>query len=191
MKIIDNFFKDHDLDLLTTNLNKEIQNDKCELFYYGQNVAADQTIYEENDHLGLENCRYYRLTENTLDITLATLHERKIITAEALQIKDCMLKYHMNRAPYQAKFHKDGLYENNNKLDYIGMTIFLNDWDTSDGGLFVYKSTVSDTAGTYVEPKKNRIIINPQDLPHAVTQITNPSVIRQSLQFFMNVEHLV
>jgi hypothetical protein len=191
MKIIDNFFSETQLKELTDSLEIEITNKNSELYYHGQNHAPHQIQYEENDHEGLENCRYYRLTEHTLTIMLQTLYERNIITHQLVESKDCMLKYHVNRAPYMAKFHKDGLYEKNNKLDYIGMTIFLNDWQTQDGGLFIYKSTDNESIGTFIEPKKNRIIINPEDLPHAVTQITNPLAVRKSLQFFMNVEHLM
>ena len=191
MKIIDNFFSDTQFKELINSLETEIKDKKCELYYYGQNHAPNELYNDEIDHEGLEHCRYYRLTENTLTITLQTLHKQGVITEEGLKAKDCMLKYHVNRSPYRAKFHKDGLYEQSSKLDYIGMTVFLNDWKTKDGGLFIYKENAGDTVGTFIQPKKNRIIINPLDLPHAVTQISNPSAVRKSLQFFINVEHLV
>lgn len=191
MKIIDNFLSDAQFSKLIDSLETEIKDKKCELYYYGQTHAPNELQFDETEHEGLEHCRYYRLIGDTLTITLQALHEQGIITEEGLKAKDCMLKYHANRAPYRAKFHKDGLYEQGSKLDYIGMTVFLNDWEIEDGGLFIYKENAGDTVGTFIQPKKNRIIINPLDLPHAVTQILNPLVVRKSLQFFINVEHLM
>jgi hypothetical protein len=105
---------------------------------------------------------------------------------------DSMLRYHVNRAPYNARWHLDGLYAKKDELDYIGITIFLNDvWQTNDGGLFVYKENKNDTQGKFVEPIGNRVIINSKDLDHAVTAITNQEVIRYSLQMFINHKYLI
>ena len=48
-----------------------------------------------------------------------------------------------------------------------------------------------DTQGKFIEPIGNRIIINSKDLNHAVTAITNPNVIRYSLQMFINHKYLI
>ena len=70
---------------------------------------------------------------------------------------------------------------NKDEIDYVGVTFFLNEtWNFQDGGLFLFKQDNADR-GEYVEPIGNRIVINNEDLYHAVTKIVTPDVKRRSL----------
>lgn len=191
MKIIDNFFDEHTLEQLKQAIDNEITMENRELFYKEQHHASTESLLVENEHFGLDNCRYYLLKNTAVDIILKNLYDKKHLTEEGFKSKDCMLRYHVNTAPYRATWHKDGLYEKGSGVDYVGITIFLNDWNSDNGGLFVYKEQDNDTQGIFVEPKKNRIIINSKDQVHAVTQISNSTVIRYSLQMFINHAHLI
>jgi hypothetical protein len=184
MKIIDNFF-----DLTTlSELKKDIQNQIDDK----NSVIKKYDLVTEKDHVGLENSNYYFLNGRAKIIVLKHLITTKLLSADALNFNDIMLHYHVNRAPYNARWHLDGLYAKKDELDYIGITIFLNDdWNTNDGGLFVYKENKNDTQGKFIEPIGNRIIINYKDLNHAVTAITNKEVIRYSLQMFINTKYLI
>lgn len=191
MKIIDNFFDEQTLEHLKQAIHNEITMENRELFYKEQHHAPKELLLAENEHFGLDNCRYYLLKNVAVDIILKNLYDKKHLTEEGFKSKDCMLRYHVNTAPYRATWHKDGLYEKGDGVDYVGITIFLNDWNSDNGGLFVYKEHDDDTQGIFVEPKKNRIIINSKDQVHAVTQISNSTVTRYSLQMFINHAHLI
>jgi len=202
MKIIDNFFDANTLAELKTAIQNEIQDEKCAIHYVEQhNAPTDkdhdglenkELLLTEKDHFGLKNCKYYLLKNESVKIILNTLIKKNYVSKEILNDMDCMLRYHVNKTPYGAKWHLDGLYETNNSLDYVGITIFLNDtWNPNHGGLFVYKNNKDDTQGMFVEPIGNRIIINPNDLTHAVTQISDPNVVRYSLQMFINHKYLI
>jgi hypothetical protein len=202
IKVIDNFFDSTILFELKTAIQNEIQDKKCDINYAEQhhaptvkdNDALDdqKLLLTEKDHFGLTNCKYYLLKNESKKIILNTLVKKNYVSKEILNDMDCMLRYHVNKAPYGAKWHLDGLYEKNDSLDYVGITIFLNDtWNPNHGGLFVYKKNKDDSQGMFVEPIGNRIIINPEDLPHAVTQISDPNIVRYSLQMFINNKYLI
>ena len=196
MKIIDNFFDTHILEQLKNAIKTEITDESCVLNYVEQNHDKLQTTEElltENEHFGLINSKYYLLKGPSVNIILQALIDKKYAVASVIDNWDGMLRYHENKAPYGAQWHLDGLYENNNAaLDYVGITIFLNDtWHVNYGGMFVYKETKEDTQGIFVEPIGNRIIINTNDLIHAVTPITNNEVTRYSLQMFINHKYLI
>ena len=146
----------------------------------------------EKEHYGLVNSKYYLLKGSSVNIILQQLIDKKYAAASVIDNWDGMLRYHENKAPYGAKWHLDGLYEHDDSLDYVGITIFLNDtWHVNYGGMFVYKETKEATQGIFVEPIGNRIIINTNDLIHAVTPITNNEVTRYSLQMFINHKYLI
>lgn len=200
MKIIDDFFDEQTLEQLKQCIDNEITKKNCELFYHEQHHAPTDSDHDglenknlllaETDHFGIENCKYYLLKNTAVDIVLKNLYDKKHLTEKGLKSKDCMLRYHVNTAPYRATWHKDSLADNAS-IDYVGITIFLDDWDSNNGGLFVFKENANDTQGIFVEPKKNRIIINPNDQVHAVTQISKSGAIRHSLQMFINHLHLI
>jgi len=184
MKIIDNFFDLTALSELKKAIQSEITNESS--------AIKKSDLSTEKDHVGLDNSNYYFLNGPAKIIVLENLVANELLSADVMDGKDIMLRYHVNRAPYNARWHLDGLYAEKDELDYIGITIFLNDnWETNDGGLFVYKENANDTQGIFVEPIGNRIIINSKDLDHAVTAITNPNVIRYSLQMFINHKYLI
>jgi hypothetical protein len=196
MKIIDNFFDATTLAELKTAIQNEIQDEKCALHYVEQHTDKDhnekELLLTEKDHFGLTNSKYYLLKNDSIKIILNTLIKKNYVSKEILNDMDCMLRYHVNKSPYGANWHLDGLYETNNSLDYVGITIFLNDtWNSNHGGLFVYKNNKDDTQGIFVEPIGNRIIINSNDLTHAVTQISDPDIVRYSLQMFINHKYLI
>lgn len=184
MKIIDNFFDLTTLSELKKAIQSEITNESS--------AIKKSDLSTEKDHVGLDNSNYYFLNGPAKIIVLKNLVANKLLSADVMNGKDSMLRYHVNRAPYNARWHLDGLYAEKDELDYIGITIFLNDnWETNDGGLFVYKENKNDTQGKFVEPIGNRIIINSKDLDHAVTAITNQEVVRYSLQMFINHKYLI
>ena len=49
----------------------------------------------------------------------------------------------------------------------------------------------TSSLGEFVEPIANRLILNPQDFPHAITQITNKDVVRHSIQIFINKGYML
>jgi hypothetical protein len=158
-----------------------------------KNTAITKRDLEfEKEFLGLENSKFYILTGTPRTILLQTLIANNILNPEVLNNNEDMLRYHVCKAPYHSVWHLDGLYKEANILDFIGITLFLNEqWNPNDGGLFVYKDNKDDTKGKFIEPKGNRIIINYNDLLHAVTSITNTKIIRYSLQMFINKKYLL
>lgn len=194
MKIIDNFFDTQILDQLKNTIKTEIADESCILNYVEQSADApnSDTVLSEKEHYGLVNSKYYLLKGPSVNIILQQLIDKKYAAASVIDNWDGMLRYHENKAPYGAKWHLDGLYEHDDSLDYVGITIFLNNtWHVNYGGMFVYKETKEDTQGIFVEPIGNRIIINSNDLTHAVTPITNNEVTRYSLQMFINHKYLI
>ena len=65
------------------------------------------------------------------------------------------------------------------------------EWNPNDGGFFMWKNRWTSTTGEFVEPIANRLILNPQDFPHAITQITNKDVVRHSIQIFINKGYML
>jgi|APGre2960657423_1045063.scaffolds.fasta_scaffold00497_8 hypothetical protein len=195
MKIVDSFFDPHILKQLKNAIKIEIADESCILNYVEQSADAPSSdaALSEKEHYGLINSKYYLLKGPSVNIILQQLIDKKYAVASVIDNWDGMLRYHENKAPYGAQWHLDGLYENNNTaLDYVGITIFLNDtWHVNYGGMFVYKETKEDTQGIFIEPIGNRIIINTNDLLHAVTPITNNEVTRYSLQMFINHKYLI
>ena len=106
-------------------------------------------------------------------------------------LKTHTLRYHEMKYPYVSTWHKDRFLDwDKDEIDYVGVTFFLNEtWNFQDGGLFLFKQDNADR-GEYVEPIGNRIVINNEDLYHAVTKIVTPDVKRRSLQSFMHVKYL-
>ena len=195
MKIVDSFFDPHILKQLKNAIKIEIADESFILNYVEQSADAPSSdaALSEKEHYGLINSKYYLLKGPSVNIILQQLIDKKYAVASVIDNWDGMLRYHENKAPYGAQWHLDGLYENNNTaLDYVGITIFLNDtWHVNYGGMFVYKETKEDTQGIFIEPIGNRIIINTNDLIHAVTPITNNEVTRYSLQMFINHKYLI
>jgi hypothetical protein len=184
MLVIDNFFNLPTLSLIKMAIENELMD---------KNTAITKRDLEfEKEFLGLENSKFYILTGTPRTILLQTLIANNILNPEVLNNNEDMLRYHVCKAPYHSVWHLDGLYKEANILDFIGITLFLNEqWNPNDGGLFVYKDNKDDTKGKFIEPKGNRIIINYNDLLHAVTSITNTKIIRYSLQMFINKKYLL
>jgi Rps23 Pro-64 3,4-dihydroxylase Tpa1-like proline 4-hydroxylase len=103
------------------------------------------------------------------------------------------MTYHRMKAPYWSHFHCDRLSDwHSDEIDFVGISFFMNeDWKYNDGGLFAWKQSWDSDRGEFVEPIQNRLIINPNDYPHAVTQITNPDVMRHSIQIFIAKEYVL
>lgn len=179
MIVIDNFLSDENFVLLEQYIKSEIgsKNRKVE----------DCDLREEYDHIGLDNSSFYMLEKEARTLLVQELVSRKYFSPKVLVGMDGMLRYHITEHPYSANWHKDRLSDwDSDKVDYIGMTMFLNDWDSDNGGLYLYKQNKDSTEGNFVMPKKNRVIYNPNDYYHAVTQITQQGVKRYSLQMFIS-----
>lgn len=184
MIVIDNFFDLPTLSVLRMAIDNELM--------MKDTAITKRDLEFEKEFLGLENSKFYILTGPPRAILLQTLMANNILSADVLNNSEDMLRYHVCKSPYHSVWHLDGLYKEANVLDYIGITLFLNEkWNVNDGGLFVYKDNKDDTKGKFIEPKGNRIIINYNDLLHAVTPITNSNVIRYSLQMFINKKYLL
>lgn len=182
MIVIDNFLSDENFSLLESYIKNEVTSrnrkiDGCDL-------------REEYDHIGLDNSNFYMLKKEARDLLVQELVSRKYFSPAVLNDMEVMLRYHVTEYPYSALWHKDRMSDwESDKIDYIGMTMFLNDWNSDDGGLYIYKEHKDSEEGNFIMPKKNRVIYNPNDYYHAVTQITKQGVKRYSLQMFISSKH--
>jgi hypothetical protein len=147
----------------------------------------------EEDHHGLKNSTLYYLENEARDLYLKFLIKNKFFDEKCLTELDLTLRYHGIKSPYSSTWHKDRLADwDGDIIDYIGVSYFLNNkWDHTNGGMFVYKEHKESTQGYYIEPTGNRIVINDDDLYHAVTTVTNQSVERKSLQMFIHKKYLL
>jgi hypothetical protein len=185
MIIIDDLFNKQQIDELRASINKDIQTHGGKFGKYEFN--------EEVDHHETQESGLFHLQHDTRDLYLRFLVDKKIFSDECLSGYDHTLRYHEMKSPYYSTWHKDRLADwDGDEVDYIGVSYFMNDeWNYEDGGLFLYKKNKESSVGNYVIPIGNRIIINDEDLYHAVTQITNPEIIRISLQLFIHKKYLI
>jgi len=180
MILIDNFLNQNEFDRFKKSIAAEAAStesiDTCE-------------FREEFDHLGLDNSKFYYITGEARDILLQEFANRKICKPDVVENFNGMFRYHITKYPYYSVWHRDRLSSLEEEIDYIGITMFLNEWDSNNGGLFLYKEDNSDQ-GVFIEPKPNRVIINPEDKLHAVTQLTDTDSIRYSIQLFIHTKHM-
>jgi len=181
MIIKDNFLNDEQL----TKINQLIQNDIT------QHGGRFERYDDETDHHETDDCNLFYLNHETKDFFFGLLVEQGYFTKELLTGHDHTLRYHEMKYPYVSTWHKDRFLPwDKQDIDYVGVTFFLNDtWNFQDGGLFLFKQDNADK-GEYLEPIGNRIVINNEDLYHAVSKIVTPVVKRRSLQSFMHVKYL-
>lgn len=178
MKIIDNFLS---------------ADQYCELWNQLQQLKTPlECPRDEQDHQGLENCERFAVEGDANELLMSALVDQDVCRIDWLDPKYEMT-YHRMKAPYWSHFHCDRLSDwHSDKIDFVGITFFMNnEWRYNDGGLFVWKPTWESDKGEFVEPIANRLIVNPQDLPHAVTQIINPTVQRHSIQLFIAKEYVL
>ena len=147
---------------------------------------------DEQDHKNLNRVDLFLVTGEAKERWMKHLSDSNIITEAYQSNPDYQVRYHITRSPYYSNFHCDRTTDwHSDVIDYVGITFFLNNgWHHNDGGCYCYKQSWDHTQGTFVEPLGNRLIVNTQDLPHAVTQITNPNVARHSIQMFIAKELL-
>ena len=184
MIIKDNFFSRAQLDQLKQLVSADIK----------QHGGRFERYEDEQDHHQTDDCALYYLNHATKQLYFGMMVEKGIFKPQVLDQNefDHTLRYHEMKYPYLSTWHKDRMTDwHSAEIDYVGISYFLNDtWDYRDGGLFLYKQEDHSSIGQYVEPIGNRIIINNEDLYHAVTQITNPTVNRTSLQLFIHTKYL-
>lgn len=184
MMIIDNFLSDENFALLEKSIKSEIDSKDRQV--------EDCDLREEYDHKGLDNSNFFILKKESRTLLVKELVNRNYFKPEVFEDMEVMLRYHITEYPYSASWHKDRMSDwDSDHVDYIGMTMFLSDWDSSNGGLYIYKEHKDSTQGSFIMPKKNRVIYNPNDYYHAVTQITTQGVKRYSLQMFISSRHAV
>ena len=147
---------------------------------------------DEEDHQGLQNCDRFAIEGEAKTLFMTELVNQDVCRINWLEPKYEMT-YHRMKAPYYSHFHCDRLSDwHSDEIDYVGISFFMNDdWKYNDGGLFAWKQAWDSNRGEFVEPIQNRLIINPNDYPHAVTQITNPDVMRHSIQIFIAKEYVL
>lgn len=184
MRIIDNFLSEQQLNDLKLSIQQDIEThggqfEKCELT-------------DEVDHHETTECGLYHLNHSARHLFFKLLIEKGILNSKCLAEHDHTLRYHQMRYPYNSTWHKDRLSNwNDDDVDYFGISYFMHEeWNYTDGGLYIFKNTQDSNVGKYVEPIPNRIIINDKDLWHAVTQITNKEITRLSLQLFIHTKYL-
>lgn len=185
MIIKDDFFSRQQIDELRASINEDIETHGGEF--------GNEELDGEKDHHQTESCGLFHLRHETRDLYLKFLIEKKIFHKKCLEEYDLTLRYHQLRYPYHSTWHKDRLADwDGDEVDYIGVSYFLNnDWNYTKGGMYLYKEHKESTQGYYIEPIGNRIIINDDDLYHAVTTITDQSAIRYSLQMFIHKKYLL
>ena len=178
MKIIDNFLSEE----IYKNFVEALQNEKSPL----------EIPHDEADHKGLDNVKLWRVEGIARTMFMNELEDQGFIKID-WDKSDFDVRYHVTKAPYYTNFHCDRLSDwHTYDVDYCGMTFFMNaDWNPNDGGFFIWKNRWEGTVGEFVEPIANRLIINPNDLPHAVTQITNKEITRHSIQIFINKGYML
>jgi hypothetical protein len=183
MIIIDNLFTTKQIN----ELKSLIQND---ITKYDKKFKKYD---DEVDHHDYDDCGLYHLQTEITQLYLQFLIEKNIFDKKCLEENDLTLRYHNMVYPYHSTFHRDRLTDwKSDEIDYIGVTYFMNkEWDYKDGGLFLFKENEESNTGQYVEPIGNRIVINDDDLYHAVTKINNKEVTRTSLQMFINKKYLI
>lgn len=175
---------------------KEIEELKSAIDFEINTYDGKFDAYEfgkEVDHHGLGNSSLYHLKNEARDLYLKFLCNRQLFDEKCLTELDLTLRYHQIKSPYSSTWHKDRLADwDGDIIDYIGVSYFLNNkWDHTNGGMFLYKEHKESTQGYYIEPIGNRIVINDDDLYHAVTTITDQSVMRYSLQMFIHKKYLL
>ena len=175
---------------------EEIQELKSAIDFETKTYSGKFDTYEfgeETGHHDLSNSSLYHLNNEARDLYLKFLIKNKLFDKTCLTELDLTLRYHAIKSPYSSTWHKDRLADwDGDEVDYIGVSYFLNnDWNYTKGGMFIYKEHKEATQGYYIEPIENRIIINDDDLYHAVTTITDQSAIRYSLQMFIHKKYLL
>jgi hypothetical protein len=176
MRIIDDFFSNADLKIFKDLLEKEVVQE------HRQNVGCDFNDYKEI--CGIENSDFYPIKLDAKKMFINRLVEKSLIDAEGPDSKNILMRYLKARAPYQGLWHQDR-FSDSGEVDVIGLTFFLNEnWNYADGGLYLYKDQGNED-GYFVIPKDNRLMFNDTDREHGVTPITNPNVVRKSVQVFM------
>jgi hypothetical protein len=183
MIIIDNCFEYQQVTALRSLVEKDVAQYNNRLEKYD----------DETDHHEFHNCGIFDLHRETRNHYLRYLVDKKLLHNQCVEGHDHMLRYHQMRYPYHSTWHKDRLTDwESDQIDYIGVTYFLdNDWNPLDGGLFLFKESKEASIGKYVEPIHNRIVINDQDLYHAVTRINKLNVTRTSLQMSIHKKYLI
>lgn len=178
MIVIDNFLNQKDYIFLKNRLD-EIS------------LTDDLNIKEDPDHKNLQNSKIYDIMYNDVEVVINELTKRQILNTN-FNGELPHTRYHITKKPYYTKFHRDSLSydENKDDIDHFGVTIFFNNiWKEKWGGLYTYKESNNSK---YIEPLSNRCIINPDDTPHAVTEMTSPNKIeRKSLQLFFNTKYFL
>lgn len=177
MQIIDKFFTDTQLKIFKRLLESEIVKENR------ANVGCDFNNYKEI--CGIENSNFYPIEKSAKKLFISRLIERNLIIPQALESKKILMRYLKAKAPYQGLWHKDRL-SNSEEVDVIGLTLFLNEsWNYADGGLYLYREDDNQASGYFAIPIDNRLMFNDTDKEHGVSQVTNPYVIRKSVQVFM------
>jgi len=141
---------------------------------------------EEFDHVNFDQSHFWYI-QGVDKIVCQELVDRGYFDPMLMKQIQMMVRYHITKAPYASIWHRDRVADwDGDEVDFIGLTLFLNEWDTNNGGLYIYKEDKNSDTGHFVAPKPNRFIFNPKDYYHGVTQIRVPDVERHSFQMFIS-----
>ena len=100
---------------------------------------------EEVDHVGFENSKFWML-DMAAPLTVNELVKRGYFTSLTNE-KQMMVRYHVTTSPYASLWHRDRMADwNGNVVDYIGLTLFLNDWDSREASSGTFGRQYADSA---------------------------------------------
>lgn len=183
MIIIDDYLPLVEFKKLKTLVEYEIQNK--------DRINNKKEHGEEFIDLGLENSGLYLIEDEAKTFFVKHLVDSGFLLPDVLKcMHESQLRYHKCRHPYRSLWHKDRHGDwNEPEIDYFGFNFYLHDqWQPNHGGLLLYKEAGS-THGRFVEPIPNRLVINEKDDWHSVSQITDTTVTRKSLNYFLHIKY--
>jgi hypothetical protein len=175
MKVISNF------------LNAEEFDKFSELILDCNDVQPGITNNEDDAIKGLSQTTFTNPSMEFSVWWISVLKNKGIIKDTVKIGKDLDLNIVEAHSPYYADWHKDS-YKNIT----LGIILFYfsDSWDLHDGGLFLTKEDDSNY-GTFVIPNANVLVVNPSDMLHAVTKITNGDKKRKSIVLFLKQEYFL
>jgi hypothetical protein len=174
MKIIDNFLSTQQLQDLRQALSQEIT--------YADTINGDEYLKDTEIQ-----SKIYKIHGLAKTMSWNYLKQNNIVIG--VPKHDTRVAYHVFSPGSCLIWHQD-YYPVTEET--IGVTLHLNtDWDDSNGGLFLYKTTPSDTTGYFISPIENRLVINYNDFFHSVSAISaDKNIFRYSLQWFIQKESM-
>tara|TARA_R100001460_G_scaffold106934_2_gene155003 strand:- start:54 stop:611 length:558 start_codon:yes stop_codon:yes gene_type:complete len=146
-------------DVLSEKLMKNVMNYFQSILT--KNVWGSNLGWDQNLSLISSNILVHRISDNLLSKEICNAVENKIkINFDSENLIFTSFLYVWSSSSY-ITWHNDGSYPYNG-------TIYLNkEWDSNDGGIFLYKDESNEVKG--IEPTYNSLIVNSgtEEKPHS------------------------